>query len=158
MDYPPPNTQIVLPQSQRRSLGEIALLTLVGVGIPFIILWLLVRTVAVPMSVPSEMPLRGPETGLGAASTPIVVSVDLRWPTDTPEPTKAPYIPLLTPVPPPDFCDYRYTAAGATCEWPDPPPPTPSPVPFCPLPGAPTPEPGERCRMPVIPTPELAPW
>lgn len=134
-----PNTIIHLPAQHRRSAGEISLLLFVGLVVPLVILWLLMRAVAMPLSMPDPTPARAT-----AAETPLVVEVVMQYPTATPEDTPRP---TWTPSPQSgeDWCDPKLTKPGETCTKPFPPPPTPTPMLSCEnfLVDA-----GERCRWP----------
>jgi hypothetical protein len=135
----PPNTAIYLPPEHRRAWWEIGLLFVVGVIVPLVILWLLIRAVAPVESSPPAA------TSLMTETTPVIVELTNNYivPTVTPSPTTPP-IPTPTPLAV-VYCGPT-TKSGAVCQWPDPPPPTSTPYPDCPQVGEPTPAPGTRCR------------
>jgi hypothetical protein len=133
-----PNTIIHLPPAHRRSASEISLLLFVGIVIPLLILWLLLRAVGTPMAMPDPTPPRA-----SAVETPLVVEVVMQYPTATPEYTPRP---SWTPSPSADdWCDAEYTRPGETCTKPFPPPPTPTPMLSC---MSHLVDAGERCRWP----------
>jgi hypothetical protein len=133
-----PNTIIHLPPSHRRSVSEIGLLLFVGIVIPLLILWLLLRAVGTPLAMPDPTP---PQSS--AIETPLVVEVVMQYPTATPEETPRP---SRTPsASAEDCCDPSITRPGDTCTKPFPPPPTPTPLLSCMSQFV---DSGERCRWP----------
>jgi hypothetical protein len=135
-----PNTIIHLPPQHRRSASEIGLLLFVGIVIPLLILWLLLRAVGTPMASPDPT-----SQGATAIETPLVVEVVMQYPTSSPTPEETPR-PSWTPSPSAeDFCDPQFTRPGDTCTKPFPPPPTPTPLLSCMSQFV---DSGERCRWP----------
>jgi hypothetical protein len=134
-----PNTIIHLPPQHRRSASEISLLLFVGIVIPLVILWLLMRAVGAPLATPDPTPARAT-----AIETPLVVEVVMQYPTPTSTPDETPR-PSWTPSPSADWCDEKFTRPGETCTKPFPPPPTPTPLLSCMSQFV---DSGERCRWP----------
>lgn len=142
-DYLPPNTQIVLPQPQRRSLFANILLGILVAGSLAVVL-MIVKIAAAPMSESTNAPvtqIKAPPSVLGSP----VVNVSIMWPTVTPKPTSATLGAIPTPIPI-NWCRDGSTQPGDVCVIPDPPPPTPTPLPSCDSTWV---GPGDLCRWPV---------
>jgi hypothetical protein len=133
-----PNTIIHLPPAHRRSASEISLLLFVGIVVPLMILWLLMRAVGTPLAMPDPTPPRAT-----AIETPLVVEVVMHYPTETATPEPTPRPEWTSSPSREDWCDEKMTQPGEACTKPFPPPPTPTPLLSC---MSTLVDAGERCR------------
>lgn len=129
-DTPAPNTTLIFPPAQKRSFGELFVLTLLA-GMGLGVLFLLYRTQDTD---PTRSIAPRPPSAIvsGIQASPVVVEVHtvIEFATATPWPTA---YPTQAPSPTPDtiWCDQGVSQAGDVCTIMYPPLPTTTPYPRC---------------------------